>query len=320
MMIRSAAVLLASKLLHEDAGRCMAAAILFWRGCILYLGRLPDLPRHAHLAAAVCAGLDGPLEIRGDGLANWTTCRTALLPSRAVHEVRTGPGRFATILSEPGASNEWNPPVDAAETSEEDSGEAPARIVPDPESGARVLEAFRELAAAMSLDPPGDLNDAGKTKTDRIVERNVPRILSALLGSSISAGSRPELDARLLPVMERLLRAPRETPDINELAAGIAMSPSWLQHNFRAQLGVPIRRFRTWFRLKASALFMQRGASLVDAAMAAGFYDQSHFSNAFREMFGIQPGVVFRGESLRWYLDDEALVSDLAERGLLHLS
>lgn len=91
-----------------------------------------------------------------------------------------------------------------------------------------------------------------------------------------------------------------------------------LQHTFRKEVGVPIRRFRVWFRLKAAALYMQRGSSLVDAALAAGFYDQPHFSNAFREPFGIQPGLIFReGVQIRWHVSEAEFVDRvLAAAGL----
>jgi AraC-like DNA-binding protein len=34
---------------------------------------------------------------------------------------------------------------------------------------------------------------------------------------------------------------------------------------------------------------MQRGASLTDASMDAGFSSPAHFSSAYRQMFGMEP-------------------------------
>ncbi|MCR9143725.1 MAG: AraC family transcriptional regulator [bacterium] len=282
--------------------------IAFWRGSVVYVGRLPDLPLHAHLAAAVCAGLDGAIEIRGQGLAEWSACRSALIPPGAEHELRTKGGRFGTVLTEPGAANEWNPASNFAEDAGSDD---PIEV--DPESGAKVAAGLRALADSLE-------STAGRAGDG--VDTELESTLSAMLGpAQTSAAGRSEMDPRLLRVIEFLLQAPADAPDVVELAAAIDMSPSWLQHNFRKRIGVPIRRFRTFFRLKAAACFMRDGASMVAAALDAGFYDQSHFSNAFRGMFGIQPGLVLSGEEhIRWYIDDESLVKDFADRDLLHLA
>ncbi|MEQ9365967.1 MAG: AraC family transcriptional regulator, partial [Leptospirales bacterium] len=185
-----------------------------------------------------------------------------------------------------------------------DEGEG---ILVDPAAGPRILAGLSALGAS---------EDCGDTSSFC-----PERLLGELLGSTRPAYERSEVDARLIRVIEILLADPAAAPEVASLAAAIDMSSSWLQHNFRAQLGVPIRRFRTFFRLKAAALFMRRGSTLVDAALAAGFYDQPHFSNAFREMFGIQPGLIFLQDGeIRWYIDDELFVSDLVGRGLFHLA
>lgn len=266
---------------------------------MVFTGNLPDLPLHSHLAAAICAGLDGEIQIRGKGLPDWRLCRTALIPSGASHEVRTNGRQFGTILTEPGATNDL---------SESELSPDAGHIEIEPQNGARILTGLRSLQLFQSSESSSDPS------------RRVEAILEDLLGPARDALSRLELDARLVRVMEILLAAPAEVPGVTALAAAIDMSPSWLQHTFKAQIGVPIRRFRTWFRLKAAALFMKRGATLVEASFAAGFYDQSHFTNAFREMFGIQPGLVFQNsQNIRWYIDDEYALDDLLERGLIHL-
>lgn len=49
--------------------------------------------------------------------------------------------------------------------------------------------------------------------------------------------------------------------------------------------------------VSATIISLRRGASLVDAAVAAGFYDQRHFTTVFREMFGL---TLFRGSRPRF--------------------
>ena len=48
-------------------------------------------------------------------------------------------------------------------------------------------------------------------------------------------------------------------------------------------------------RLERARRLMQRSAApLAEIAAAAGFSDQSHFSNAFRKIFGVSPGAFRR--------------------------
>ena len=47
---------------------------------------------------------------------------------------------------------------------------------------------------------------------------------------------------------------------------------------------------------------------LAEASLAAGFFDQAHFTNVFREIFGISPSAVFgKGEPIRWYIQNEEI-------------
>ncbi len=125
-----------------------------------------------------------------------------------------------------------------------------------------------------------------------------------------------EVDPRLATVLEILLTAPEAAPSADELAAAVGMSRSWLLHRFKEDVGVPIRRFRNWFRLKAAVLLLKEGDSLAQAAVGAFFYDQFHFANAFREILGIQPGLVFSREGgIRWNIDNEQLTKRLLDAG-----
>ena len=73
----------------------------------------------------------------------------------------------------------------------------------------------------------------------------------------------------------------------------VHISPSRLIHLFREQVGVPIRRFTLWSRLRQVVRLAIDGATLTEAAHAAGFSDAAHMSNTFRQMFGFAPSALF---------------------------
>jgi AraC-like DNA-binding protein len=73
------------------------------------------------------------------------------------------------------------------------------------------------------------------------------------------------------------------------MAQGARLSPSYFQHLFKTETGVPFRRYRSWARMGAALKAVRSGCSLTEAAHAAGFSSSAHFSSAFARMFGLPP-------------------------------
>ncbi len=113
-----------------------------------------------------------------------------------------------------------------------------------------------------------------------------------LLQSMRVQGASSALDARVARVVARLNAAPERSPSVDDLATGVGLSVSHLEHSFKAQLGVPLRGYRKWQRLRMAAAQVVKGKTLTEAAHAAGFYDSAHFAKAFRMHFGVSPSTV----------------------------
>jgi AraC family transcriptional regulator len=59
---------------------------------------------------------------------------------------------------------------------------------------------------------------------------------------------------------------------------------------FKATIGMTPHQFVLRMRLeRASRMLRERNRSLVDVALATGFFDQAHFTNVFRRAFGTTP-------------------------------
>ena len=77
---------------------------------------------------------------------------------------------------------------------------------------------------------------------------------------------------------------------LGELAAMVAMSPSYFSHVFHAVIGMPLRDCLREIQLKrAHELLMGSTLSLTTIAVDAGFYDLPHFDKAFRQRLGMTP-------------------------------
>lgn len=104
------------------------------------------------------------------------------------------------------------------------------------------------------------------------------------------------VDPRIERVVERIKRSPRDSLSVDVMAADVGLSPSRLLALFKAQVGIPIRRYRLWRRLYQSTLRLSAGCSLTEAAMEAGFADSPHFSRTYLDMIGMQPSLLTRNE------------------------
>jgi len=107
-------------------------------------------------------------------------------------------------------------------------------------------------------------------------------------------GPSRELDARLVTALAMLADSSISMPN---LAAAVGVSPQRLRALARRELGMPLTRWRVWSRLRRAVEALQSGMPMADAAVAAGFSDQAHFTRQMREMMGLTPTVVLRALS-----------------------
>jgi AraC-like DNA-binding protein len=106
---------------------------------------------------------------------------------------------------------------------------------------------------------------------------------------AIDIAPEPKLDRRVSAVLEHLRNTPSPPPSIDELARIAYLSESRLQHVFREQVGVPIRRYLLWHRYLTALSLLADGSSVTEAAHAAGFADSAHLTRTAVRMNGYAP-------------------------------
>lgn len=87
---------------------------------------------------------------------------------------------------------------------------------------------------------------------------------------------------------------------INELKDRVYLSESRLSHLFKAHVGISLKKYLVWCRLKQTIhSVLENKESLATAGLRHGFYDQAHMSKAFKEMLGINPSFMYNSSILQ---------------------
>ena len=244
-----------------------AAKLIGWGGRALYLGPAFGLTPHRNATAVLAVGIDAPLGVAddpADRMTHYRAARSVLILPNSLHHLRIERGRMAFLYVDP-------------------LGRDLKALI------ARMTN--RTPRAAFDLrEETGVIEIMTGLVESRIATQDGRASLGELLGVGTGGKTNPRIAAALGHMRDEPHRAHRLTA----LAAQAGLSPSRFLHLFKAETGVPLRRYRIWNRMGAAVRACGEGASLTAAAHAAGFASSSHFSSAFRDMFGMMPSDLAR--------------------------
>lgn len=82
---------------------------------------------------------------------------------------------------------------------------------------------------------------------------------------------------------------------LDELAAVAGVNAFTLLRAFRRRYGLPPHAYQLQVRLRRARALLRAGETTAQAALLAGFADQSHFGRHFRRTFGVTPARYRRG-------------------------
>ena len=124
--------------------------------------------------------------------------------------------------------------------------------------------------------------------SELVLEALVARIIDRVPSEPIRGRRPPVWMVRAEEYTRARFRGPIRLAD---LAREAGVHPVTVIRGFRAYHGCTPGEFARELRLlEATSHLVDRRGSLTDAALSAGFYDQSHLTNALREAFGLTPG------------------------------
>lgn len=80
-----------------------------------------------------------------------------------------------------------------------------------------------------------------------------------------------------------------QNPSLLELESVSGCTRFQLIRSFKALFGITPHQFLLLVKAKKAKQLLSNGMSCVDASLACGFYDQSHFTRNFKRAFGVTP-------------------------------
>jgi len=80
-----------------------------------------------------------------------------------------------------------------------------------------------------------------------------------------------------------------ENISLLDLASRFGFSPYHLVRQFTREIGIPPHIFQVQVRLERALDLLAAGNPVANVATEIGFYDQSHFTHAFKKKYGLTP-------------------------------
>ncbi|RIW13431.1 AraC family transcriptional regulator [Algoriphagus lacus] len=110
-----------------------------------------------------------------------------------------------------------------------------------------------------------------------------------------------EYDFRISKAIEYLDQNDLEYDSmIKTLRAVTKLSESRLSHLFKSNIGISLKKYLIWSRLKSTIKnHLDSEEGLFSALIKSGFYDQPHFSKSFKSMLGVKPSRAYNSRSLQ---------------------
>lgn len=133
-----------------------------------------------------------------------------------------------------------------------------------------------------------------------IIAKIVAEILS---GSKVNDEYDERINAIISYIHRHKLDYEAMIPTLKDIAH---LSESRLSHLFKANVGISLKKYLVWSKLKTTInQLLEHDDDLFTSLIQSGFYDQPHFSKAFKTMLGIAPSKAYNSRTIQVSLGDE---------------
>ncbi len=239
---------------------------------VRHSGGSPTDARHQHESLCLGAVLAGERTVIVDGASHTATAGEVLIIGpRRVH---TCPDRGTSQYVMLSIPPQWF----------EQYGLIPA-VPPTPVVDDPVLFGRITALADRTLEPGSAMES----------EDALLALLDSLCREGVSADIAPPEPNRIRRVRHHMENRFAEDLRLDKLAALAGCSPCRLNRTFARTMGMPPHEYQSMLRVREVKRLIREGAGLTEAALQAGFFDQSHMTRCFKKTMGMTPGKYARG-------------------------
>lgn len=246
----------------------MKSEIYLWHSRALIFGVPVNAAPHSHNAPQLSIGLDERFSLRYGENQKPERMRAALIGANVRHSFGDSTGRLVNLYFDPESRT--------------------ARELAEKMNAQNYLEIESALVENFL---PALQNNWESSFSCRDALALTENLLQTLFQARKSES---DFDPRIKRALVILKNAPDNLISAETVAAEINLSPSRFAHLFRAQVGLPVRRYLLWTRLRNAVRMLGEGESLTTVAHAAGFADSAHLTRTFKQMFGLAPSEIFQ--------------------------
>ncbi|MFE8072487.1 AraC family transcriptional regulator [Marinobacteraceae bacterium S3BR75-40.1] len=243
----------------------------------LYIGRVERAFKRVNVASTLLVSLDDDLKLHDPGNRQVIASKSLLIPPGMNLEIDTQGSRLALGFLD-------------------DMGKDFARLVPQ-------MRAFHDLGDGQSVYA-GLRHENALIQEAEALSRERPATSEAVaqLDGWIASGKgevEVAFDERVARAASLIRANYTQNTSVAEIARQVNLSVPRLIQLFKQVTGTPIRRYRLWLRIFATAERLTRGFSLTEAALASGFCDYAQFSRVYRELSGGSPSAAKNNTEIR---------------------
>ena len=240
------------------------SAVFVWTDRALFVGDRSETSLHSHHATELCIALDDlGLDMSAPDGPDLRGIPGAMVRAGAAHQLAIPGPKVAVLYLDPQSG--------IAASLHDWLGDTDIKPLPP-----KLMQAQRPAFRNFLESPDAALPEAESA-------------CGNLIRSFAHEAPLPTMHWRVRRAMEQLDVRLDDPPSLENLAAGIGISPSRLRHMFKEQAGLPMSRYVLWMRLRTALLRALEGASMTESAQEAGFSDAAHFTRTCRQMFGLPP-------------------------------
>jgi AraC-like DNA-binding protein len=180
-----------------------------------------------------------------------------------------------------------------------------------------VFAAFTPTGAAALLRQPVDeifngivaLHDilGGSAEINRVHEQvaeapNHARRVQTVENFLVACAADAQPDVFVSAAVSRI-EAAHGVVRIDHLARRVGLCQSALERRFRKVTGASPKQFASIVRIRHAVRLRAAGSDFSSIAIAAGYYDQSHFIKDFKQITGFAPEAFFQRKLSPWFAD-----------------